>query len=329
MTQVFVPLVRRLGVWGLMSAVAALIACGGSATTSVTSPTAAATRCQPSFDATPRSFAPVGGSGSIAVTVARECPWSASSGAAWVAITTGAQGQGDGAVTFEVAANPDPTLRQGVLTIGEGRVELSQQAAACRFDVNLPPAAVPAAGGALPAQIRTHGACDWAAASDVPWVTVVPAAGRGNAEIGLTVVPNTGAERSGTVVLAGERVSLVQAGTQAPPPPPVPAPPPPPPPAPPQPPPPPPPPPPPAPPPAPPPPPPPAEVRLSGSIRQLSGSCPTVRFTLDNTLVTTNGETRFRGGRCSALENRDDVEVRGTRLADGSVAASEVRRDDD
>ena len=225
MEQVFVSLVWRLGVWGLLSTVVTLVACGGSATTSVTSPTAAATRCQPSFDATPRSFAAGGGRASIAVTVARECSWSASTASGWVAIVAGAQGQGDGAVTFEIAGNPDPILRQGTLAIGEGRVELTQQAAACRFDVSSPPAMVIAAGGGLPAQVRTHSACDWSAASEVSWVTVAPAAGRGNADLSLTVTPNTGAERSGTVVLAGERLSLVQAGAQAPPPsPPPPAP---------------------------------------------------------------------------------------------------------
>jgi hypothetical protein len=61
----------------------------------------------------------------------------------------------------------------------------------------------------------------------------------------------------------------------------------------------------------------------------LSGRCPTLRFTVENTTVTTDGDTKFRGGRCGDLENRDEVEVRGTRLSDGSVAASEVRRDDD
>ena len=291
--------------WGLLSTVVTLVACGGSATTSVTSPTAAATRCQPSFDATPRSFAAGGGRGSIGVTVARECPWSASTATGWVTIVAGAQGQGDGAVTFEVAGNPDPILRQGTLAIGEGRVELTQQAAACRIEVSWPPATVIAAGGGLPAQVRTHSACDWSAASDVPWVTVAPAAGRGNADLSLTVTPNTGAERSGTVVVAGERLSLVQAGAQAPQPsPPAPTPPTPAPPAPPAPPPPAPPappppaPPPPAPPPPPPPPPPPTEVRLSGSIRQLSGRCPTLRFTVENTPVTTDGDTKFRGGKC-------------------------------
>ena len=300
-----------------------LAACGGSATTSVTSPSSNSTRCQLSFDATPRSFAAEGGTGSVAVTVARECSWSASSGVGWVAITAGAQGQGDGTVTFAIAANLDPTVRQGALTIGEGRVGLTQQPAACRFDVSRPPATIASAGGALPAQIRTHSACDWSTASEVSWVTVAPATGRGDADLSLTVSPNHGAERAGMVVLAGQRLPLTQAAVSSPTPPsppsptptptpPLPAPAPP------------------VPPPTPAPPPSPSDdVRLKGSVLDLSGPCPTVRFTVDGIVVTTSDATKFKGGSCGDLRSRDEVEVKGKRLADGSVSASEVRRDDD
>jgi Domain of unknown function (DUF5666)/Putative binding domain, N-terminal/Viral BACON domain len=303
-----------------------LAACGGSATTSVTSPSSTATRCQLSFDATPRSFAAAGGTGSVAVTVARECSWSASSGVGWVAITAGAQGQGDGTVTFDIAGNLDPIVRQGALTIGEGRVELTQQPAECRFDVSRPPATVGSAGGALPAQIRTHSACDWSTTSEVSWVTVAPATGRGDADLSLTVGPNDGAERAGMVVLAGQRLPLTQAAvsTPAPPSPPSPTPtptptptPPPPAPA------------PPVPPPTPAPPPPPSEdVHLEGSLRDLSGRCPTVRFTVEGIVVTTSDATKFKGGSCRDLRSGDAVEVKGKRLVDGSVSASEVRRDE-
>jgi hypothetical protein len=61
----------------------------------------------------------------------------------------------------------------------------------------------------------------------------------------------------------------------------------------------------------------------------LSGRCPTLRFTVENTVVTTDDDTKFRGGKCGDLENGDEVEIRGIRLSDGSVAASEVRRGND
>jgi len=38
--------------------------------------------------------------------------------------------------------------------------------------------------------------------------------------------------------------------------------------------------------------------------------------------------TPFKGGGCNNVRNGDDVTVRGTRQADGSVRATEVDRDD-
>jgi hypothetical protein len=67
-------------------------------------------------------------------------------------------------------------------------------------------------------------------------------------------------------------------------------------------------------------------VELSGSISGLSGRCDNLRFTVAKTVVTTNRDTRFRGGSCERLDNGDKVEVTGLRQADGSVAASEVRQ---
>ena len=94
----------------LLAATAGLttVACGGSATTSVSAPSPTAIRCQPTLDASPRSFGPQGGTSAISVSVARECQWSVSSGAVWVAVTSGAQGQGDGTVNVRIDPNPDP-----------------------------------------------------------------------------------------------------------------------------------------------------------------------------------------------------------------------------
>jgi hypothetical protein len=292
-----------------------LLGCGGSATTSVTAPTAAAARCQPSFDQSPRSFGPEGGTGSIAVSVARECAWSASSGTGWLAITSGAQGQGDGSIVFRAEPNPDPLSRSGAVLIGQGRVEVAQQPAPCRFEVSHPDLAIASTGTALQIQVRTQAPCEWSSSSSVPWARSAPASGRGSASVSLTVDANNGAGRTAVLAVAGERLSLTQAGTQSPPaPPPVPAPAPtpvpPPPPV-----------------PAPPAPPPPSpDVELNGSVEGLSGRCVNVRFTVAGTVVTTSRDTKFKGGSCADLENGDKVEVKGRKQADGSVAADDVRR---
>jgi hypothetical protein len=313
------PLVRRDVIIGAGIAACAIAAgCGSSTSTSITTPSSVPARCQPSFDGAPRSFGAAGGNGTVSVAVSRECSWSAASAAPWVAITSGSEGQGDGTLAFRVDSNPDPLSRAGAITIGGERIDIAQQAAACRFDVIAPTDPLEAAGGTIRVDIRTHQVCDWTAASDSAWASVSPASGRGNAVVAVTVAANGGAPRSGSVIAGGQRIPVTQAAPQAPPPPPAPpaptpapAPPPPPPPA---------------PAPTPPPPAPPTEVEFEGRINFIVGSCPSLRLLVDDTVVVTTSRTTFRKGSCDDLEWRDRVKVKGVRLADGTVDAREVER---
>jgi hypothetical protein len=70
------------------------------------------------------------------------------------------------------------------------------------------------------------------------------------------------------------------------------------------------------------------EVRLTGRLSALSGSCPAIRFTVDDTIVTTNGETNFDDGRCVDARNGDLVDVRGYRQPNGTVLARRVEFED-
>jgi hypothetical protein len=330
------PLVRRdiRASFGIAAVVAACVAtaCGSSTSTSVTSPSTVAARCQPSFDGSARSFAANGGTGNVAVTVPRECSWSAASAAPWVTITSGSSGQGDGTLAFRVDGNPDPVSRNGAIAIGAGRVEIAQQPGACRFEVAVGADSIAAEGGRVEVRVQTHEVCSWTAASDSPWTSVSPTAGRGIGTVSVTVAPNTGATRTTFVTAAGVRMSLTQAAPQAPPPPPAPppapAPPPTPAPAPPPPPPSPAPPPPPPPAPTPPPPPPPApvDVELNGRVSNLAGACPALTFVVEGVPVVTTSQTTFKKVSCDRLESNDRVRVRGLRIGDGPVDAREVEK---
>ena len=56
-----------------------------------------------------QSFTETGGTGSIAVTTTSTCPWTAVSSAAFVTVTSGASGTGNGTVNFSVAVNTATT----------------------------------------------------------------------------------------------------------------------------------------------------------------------------------------------------------------------------
>ena len=79
---------------------------------------AAAQTC--TFNLTPAAsnFQAGGGSGGVAVTASQAaCTWTANSNVAWLNITAGAAGTGNGLVSFTVAANPGAAVRTGTLTV--------------------------------------------------------------------------------------------------------------------------------------------------------------------------------------------------------------------
>jgi hypothetical protein len=71
------------------------------------------------------------------------------------------------------------------------------------------------------------------------------------------------------------------------------------------------------------------QIRLNGKIFNVSGSCPNLRFRVDNQTVTTDSGTEYDEGRCSDVRNGKDISVRGFRQSDGTVKAVRVEFDDD
>lgn len=292
---------------------AAAIGCGSSGVTNVTGPSAA--RCAPSISNSSPSFGAGGGSGTVAVSVPRECSWSAASTASWIAITGSPNGQGDGTIAYRVAANADPSVRRGSISVGDARAEIGQDAAACDFSLSTPSGAFDAAGGRAVVDVRTQGPCGWQVHADAEWVTVQPQSGTGAGEVTVAASPNDGAERSVTVSIAGMSVVLRQMSVAAPPTPSPTPPPPSPPPA------------PPAPTPTPPPPtpPPPTTIDLGGKIDNVSGACPNVQFTLKGYLVQTTGDTAYVKSTCRDLKDGKDVSLTGILVDIQTLTATQVQ----
>jgi hypothetical protein len=68
------------------------------------------------------------------------------------------------------------------------------------------------------------------------------------------------------------------------------------------------------------------EVTLSGTIANLSGSCPNRTFTLGGATWVTNGATDYRDGSCRDLGNGRSARVRGRGQADGTILATRIDR---
>ena len=74
-----------------------------------------------------QSFTALGGSGTVTVTATAGCPWTASNGASWVAVTSGGSGTGSGTVRYSVASNAG-VARVAAMTVA-GRILTISQAA--------------------------------------------------------------------------------------------------------------------------------------------------------------------------------------------------------
>lgn len=68
------------------------------------------------------------------------------------------------------------------------------------------------------------------------------------------------------------------------------------------------------------------EFEIEGALGGLKGSCPSVQFGVNGFPVTTSSATVFEGGACASLKSGDKVTVKGLKQADGSVAATSVKK---
>ena len=84
--------------------------------------------CSFSIAPTNQSVPALGGTGTVTVSTASGCAWTASSNVPWLTITSGASGTGNGSVGFSVAANVGSS-RTGTLTIAGQAFTVTQAAA--------------------------------------------------------------------------------------------------------------------------------------------------------------------------------------------------------
>jgi hypothetical protein len=161
-----------------------------------------------------------GGPGILAVRAGEGCGWSAVSSAPWIAITAGHSGSGPGEVQFAVAP-ADAVSRTGAIRIGTAEVAIAQAAqaappappASCSLAASPTSVTLPAAGGSGSIQVTSGAECMWTALSNVPWIVLAGTTGGvGSGQTGYSVTANTGPARVGTMTVAGQTITVTQAG---------------------------------------------------------------------------------------------------------------------
>jgi hypothetical protein len=163
------------------------------------------------------AFGPAGGSGAVGVTAAADCRWTSTSQAAWIGISSGGSGSGSGPVEYVVAANTSFNSRTGTLTVAGQVVTVSQVGvgSTCSYAVSPTSASFSAGGGTGTVTVAAQPGCGWGAASGASWITITAGSpGSGNGAVQYAIAANAAtASRTGSLTVAGQVVTITQAGT--------------------------------------------------------------------------------------------------------------------
>ena len=199
--------------WGLAAA-----SCGDPITTSVGP--SAVPKCQVAVTGSQPAVDAAGGAGSVTVSAAQECGWTAVAGAPWISGVTPAGGQGNGEVKFQVGANPTSVSRQAEISVNDVAFRVTQAGAACRFEVTPASRSLSASGGTGTLTVATLSGCAWTVTSSEPWLSVTApspptAGGTGPGSVTFSAAANVGGTRSATLIVGGQTVVVTQSAPNA------------------------------------------------------------------------------------------------------------------
>jgi hypothetical protein len=156
----------------------------------------------------------------VSVITQGGCGWTAVSNDAWITITAGSSGSGNGTVDYSVSANTGGT-RTGTMTIAGNTFTVYQSASTPNCDfLNAQPSGRQVVVGGGSFSFNVAGAaeteCSWTATSNAAWITITSGgSGNGNTAVNYSVAANgTGVIRVGTITLSGSGVNVNHTVTQ-------------------------------------------------------------------------------------------------------------------
>ena len=180
---------------------------------SATEPTPAA--CTYTISPTSLSFGASGGPGSVNVTTASHCTWTAASDKGWAAIIGGSNGSGNGVVTVNLTPNTSEAARTGTLTVAGQAVALQEEGlGSCTIEIAPSSASYNKDGVSGNFAVNAPAHCDWSATSNATWIGLTGAAtGRGNGTVAYSVERNRQVDpRTGTIAVGTRTFTVNQAG---------------------------------------------------------------------------------------------------------------------
>ena len=169
----------------------------------------------PSFSINPANQQTAAAGGNLTVNVTSSVAgstWTAISNANWITVTNGSSGTGNGTVALAVQPNTG-IERTGTVAIA-GQTLTVNQAAGCAYALSSSGTSLTLNGGNGSFNITADSGCGWTVSSSSDWLTIYSnMTGSGSGTIFFLVQSNTGAARTGIILIAGQTFTVNQAGT--------------------------------------------------------------------------------------------------------------------
>src|SRR5256714_685121 len=156
-----------------------------------------------------------GGNGSANVAASNHCPWTVTTDADWITLST-TGGTGNATAFYFVNAKTTPGSRTGHVTIAGQTFMIFQTGLVCDFSISPSSRSFTSEGGSAYINVAAQSACGWTAKSNADWITITYGApGSGYGAVYYSVAPYNGtAPRSGTITLAGGLTFTVRQGVE-------------------------------------------------------------------------------------------------------------------
>lgn len=189
-----------------------LASCGDDGGPTTPSPT-----CTYALSPASQAYGAEGGSGSVTITTAAGCAWSASGAPAWITVSGAANGTGPATLGYAVAANTDTAARSATLAIGGQTHAITQQgrpATVCSYELSPSSAEFSKDAATGTVGVSAPADCAWTAVSDAPWLTVTSGQqGTGSANVAYAVSRNLDiTDRRATIAVADRTFTVRQSG---------------------------------------------------------------------------------------------------------------------
>jgi hypothetical protein len=177
--------------------------------------TQAAAACTFSISPSTSTVTSAGGSGSSTITATPGCSWTAASNVAWISVTSGASGTGNGSTAFSVASYTGTTDRTGTLTIA-GRTFTVTQSSTCVFTLVPDSRQANKNGDTGIVSVSVGTGCTWTPSTTFAWISVTGGA-TGSGQVNYTIEPNaTAIQRTGTIAIGNKTFTITQVGGASP-----------------------------------------------------------------------------------------------------------------